>query len=372
MKQKITEHLYSVLFVGTLMLAVSLTLHLTGRPEKKPVDPLIRQLSEISSLHPEQPIDRSMLRESLKVFFPNQQVTCDSIIDALIAWRRQNLLADIEASRRPAGISLEQLGALASMYVSFLFVFFVVMVFIYYGAQTLGLYQFIMDQKGRASPWQSLLDAGKVLLNKPSKVERRDALKKILIIKTRAIVKTIFYAVAFSPAYVVAYSFKTNFETDSMLFLVLLGVFTNGVLITFAHKFYSLLSIESRQGYVETAVAKNISRDYHAIGYRQWIAPVKRFPNHVLEHIFIHTRYQYRASIKEQGSIVITGLIIIEMALNIQGHLGYELLKNLLYRNWDAVLIVVFGFFILVKMTETAVDLWTLQENSKYENRDEV
>lgn len=369
MKQKLVEHAYSVMFVGTLLLFLSFVLHVTGGRELVIPDPLIQTLSEIKTLGPEQPLHRALLRESLKTFYPDQNVNSDSVIDALITWRRQTVLAEIEASRKTTGLSFSKFTELVSMYSSFLFVFIVVMIFIYYGAQTLGLYQFVSDKKNRSPQWQSLLKATRLLFSKVSQVERKAAAKDIVIIKARAIVKLIFYSIVFSPAYVVAYSFKTNFETDSLLFLILLGTFTNGVLITFMHKFYSLLNIESRKGYVETAVAKSLSRDYQGIGRGQLFAPLKHFPNHVLGHIFIHTRYQYIASIKEQGSTVITGLIIVEMALNIQGHLGYELLKNILYRNWDVVLIIVFAVFLLVKMTEVIVDIWMDHENNKYENR---
>ncbi|MBL7994446.1 hypothetical protein JNM05_03660 [bacterium] len=369
MKQKLVEHAYSVLFVGLLLVILSFILHVTGRSELGTPDPLIQKLSEIKVLRPEHPLHRTLLLESLRTYYPHQNMNTDSLIDAVIAWRRQEVLADIDASRKAAGMSFSKFGELLSMYGSFVFVFIVVMFLIYYGAQTLGLFQFVVDKRRRPSLWQSLYISGRVFFSKASKAQRKSALKNMAVITVRAMAKTLFYIMVFSPAYVMAYSFKTNFETDSMLFLIFLGTFTNGVLITFMYKFYVLLNVESRKGYVETAVAKSLSRDYHAINNRQIFAPLKRFPDHVLEHIFIHTRYQYLGSIKEQGSTVITGLIIVEMALNIQGHLGYELLKNILYRNWDVVLIIVFGIFLLVKMTETAADVLMEYESNKYENR---
>lgn len=370
MKHKLLEHIYSIVFVGVTLTVGVYILNFTGHRKPVSADPLVRQLSDIQALRPDHPLHRALIRESAKSFFPDRHINGDSLVDALIDYRRQIVLTEIEASRRNAEISLKNVTDIVPMFGSFIAAFVVVMGFIYYGAQTLGLFQFMSDKQGGPSRRSELIAATKLLFSKINSTERKSVIKKIITLQSRFAGKTLFYAIAFSPAYVVAYSFKTNFETDSMLFLVLLGIGTNGVLITLAHKFYSLLHIESRKGYVETAIAKGLNADYRAIQNRRIWMLRKYFPNHVLRHIFIHTRHQYLATIKEQGSMVITGLIIIEMALNIQGHLGYELLKNILYRNWEAAGVMVFCIFLLIKTAEAAVDFWIEFENRKYENRD--
>ena len=94
----------------------------------------------------------------------------------------------------------------------------------------------------------------------------------------------------------------------------------------------------------------------------------KRFENHVFHHVYVNARYQYIQSIKEQASFVITGLIIIEMALNIHGHLCYELLQNILFRNDQSAFLIIFLIFLLVKLTEIGVELWYNRETDRYEN----
>ncbi len=57
------------------------------------------------------------------------------------------------------------------------------------------------------------------------------------------------------------------------------------------------------------------------------------------------------------------------MALNIQGHLGYELLQNILSGQYDVVLCIILGIFLIVKATEIVVDVWFHHESGKYENK---
>jgi hypothetical protein len=186
-------------------------------------------------------------------------------------------------------------------------------------------------------------------------------------------VAAIAHLVLFSPAYVIAYSIRTEFSTDTLPFMILLGVVSNGLLVTYANKFYTFLVAESRKGYVETALAKNLhgSYDRHApdgISLRAILRPGKRFGGHVFEHIFRNARYQYLATIKEQASFLITGLIIIEMALNIHGHLSYEMLRQMLYRNYAIVIAIVLGIFYAVKLTEIVTDWLVHRESLRYAN----
>jgi hypothetical protein len=44
------------------------------------------------------------------------------------------------------------------------------------------------------------------------------------------------------------------------------------------------------------------------------------------------------------------------MALNIQGHFCYELMQNILYRDYEVVLAIGVALFVLVKATDIAVD----------------
>ena len=57
------------------------------------------------------------------------------------------------------------------------------------------------------------------------------------------------------------------------------------------------------------------------------------------------------------------------MALNIHGHLCYEMLQNILYKQFDVVLTIILGIFWVVKATEMAVDYWMQVETRRYENQ---
>ena len=95
---------------------------------------------------------------------------------------------------------------------------------------------------------------------------------------------------------------------------------------------------------------------------------LRLYYSHIFQHIYLNARYQYILTLKEQASFLITGLIIIEMALNIHGHLCYELLQNILYKQYDMVLTILLGIFLVVKLTEIVVDMWMDREAQKFEN----
>jgi hypothetical protein len=82
----------------------------------------------------------------------------------------------------------------------------------------------------------------------------------------------------------------------------------------------------------------------------------------------MNARYQYISTVKEQAAFLVTGLIIIEMALNIQGYFSYELLKQLLYKNYDIVIVIILGIFYVVKGTEILIDYFKNREMMKFEN----
>ena len=186
----------------------------------------------------------------------------------------------------------------------------------------------------------------------------------------KALLKLAMYLILFSPAYVIAYSFKTKFDTDSIIFMIILGVISNALLITYSQKFYTFLITESNKGYVETAIVKNLNNDYSfgSIQISTILNLKKFFPGHVFNHIFINAQHQYYPTVKEQAAFLITGLIIIEMALNIHGHLSYELMQNLLYQKYQLILIIIFLIYLMVKATEIFVDVFIYKLNKKYQN----
>jgi hypothetical protein len=240
------------------------------------------------------------------------------------------------------------------MLLKFVLVYAIVMILTYYGVQTLAVFRFTR----------------KKLRSRRTTRTFADFLARV----AKTIGKTAAYFVLFSPAYVIAYSIRTEFNTDTIVFMALLGVISNGLLVTYANKFYAFLVAESRKGYVETALVKNLSDSYSprgrgGIGYRAILSPLKRFDGHVFGHIFANARYQYLSTIKEQASFLVSGLIIIEMALNIHGHLSYEMLRQMLYKNYDIVIVIILGIFYVVKGTEVVVDVMGNRAEKRIENK---
>ena len=185
--------------------------------------------------------------------------------------------------------------------------------------------------------------------------------------------KGIAYLILFAPAYIIAYSLKSTFESGGYVFMIVLGVISNGLLVNYAYKFYTFLLNESRKGYVQNAIVKGLNNSYEwntpgGISFLSVVKLKKSFPSHVFQHIYTNARYQYIPTMKQHASFLVTGLIIIEMALNIQGHLCYELLQDILFKRYDLALVIIFGIFLVVKATEVLVDYWFYFESQKYEN----
>jgi hypothetical protein len=318
--------------------------------------------------------DKSLLLDVLDLFEPGKQAEHELLLAQIEQFRRDNLVRNMELAHIREGLSLNKLKQLAWMYLKFILIYALVMLLTYYGVQTFGLIRFVRKQQKRTS---DLLSFFRLLINKPEGKRLSDifrhygrALSNLLI----AVIKAAAFLILFSPAYVIAYSLKTEFNTDSILFMIILAVLSNGLLILYTHKFYTFLLTESRKGYVQTALVKNLEHSYlpspgSAVSYKNLFQFRKHFDGHILNHIFMNARLQYLSTVKEQASFLITGLIIIEMALNIHGHLNYEMLKQILYRNYDIVLVIILGIFYVVKGTEIISDLIIHKETLKYENQ---
>jgi hypothetical protein len=244
----------------------------------------------------------------------------------------------------------------------------------YYAVQTVGLYNFVKrKQRATVSPGEPVHGVPSPADHSAKVVDRLEVIGNALLRFFFQILKAIVYLILFSPAYIIAYSLKSTFETGGYVFMVVLGVISNGLLINYSYKFFTFLINESRKGYVQNAIVKGLNSSYEwntpdGISFLTLLKPKKSFPSHVLQCVYMNARYQYIPTMKQYASFLITGLIIIEMALNIQGHLCYELLQDILYRYYDLALAIIFGIFLVVKATEILVDYWFASETRKYEN----
>ncbi len=258
-------------------------------------------------------------------------------------------------------------------WIRFVIVYAVNLFFLYYAVQTLGIIRFIMYKQQNPSYTAKFIGDVSRLRHIKFLNEIPAVLISILKSFSFGLLRASAWLILFTPSYVVAYTFRTNFNTDSVFFMITLGCFTNGILIMYSEKFFHLLTTESRKGYVETALTNRLSRDFSvgsgkSLSWKKILSFRKDFGNHLLEPVYRNARFQYLSVFREQASFLISCMMIIEMALNIHGHLGYELLQRLLFREYITAGAMIFGIFIIVKCTELFTDYRMILETRRYTN----
>ncbi len=353
MKSKLLEHLAGIAFVTFALLAALWVITIASGTAQRKQQAGMERFGDLSFIDFNNPFERALLRDVINIYYPGRSDRNDSLYNAIVKYKQKEFADKLQETHVAEGLSLQKIIEILGMYVNFFIIFVLVMVLTYYGVQTMAVFRFAYKKRRALSPASSA----------SRKIQR-------MVIDFLAGLGTLLL---FCPAYVIAYSIRTEFNTDTVVFMVLLGVISNGVLITYANKFYSFLVAESRKGYVDTAIVKNMNAGYRfhsadGIPISSILNPVKKFKGHVFDHIFRNARFQYLSTIKEQASFLITGLIIIEMALNIHGHLNYEMLRQLLYKNYSIVVVMILLIFYTVKMTDIFTDYLIHRENMKYEN----
>ena len=354
LRRHVAEHLLALLLVGGTLGAAILALHASAPVQAGP-SALLGYL-DIDSVDFATPLQRSLFREAYAETHHVSGKALDSVMNIL----DQERLARFTDPEKKAGggrrlLTWEGAAQLLPMYVSFLLVYAIVMVATFLGARTIAIYRFSAMKQGRSSFVRRYIR--NIEWHGPRAVVGRIGLL------AKAILRSAAYALLFSPAYVIAYSFRTRIDTENILFMIFLGIVSNGLLINYANKFYGLLVTESRKGYVETALVKGLHSSYafgtgDGLPWEALAAPLHRLRGHVFRHVYLNARFQFITSLKEHAAFLVTGLVIIEMALNIKGQLCYTLLQHILFREYDLVIAIVFGIFAIVKGTELIVDIW--------------
>ncbi len=361
------EHLGSVVFVSLVMLFLFFTQHPAHRVVQGSFPDEVRILAEMNA-DAQDPFQNRLFDDFAHTLAGKDSSKFLRVWQQLKKFNRVQMQVS-ERELRQKMANRRSFAELLIMYLNFILIYLIVMAVTYYGVQTLGIYFFVRKKQGHPLPVVALLQALRRVTEDSTWVN----IRRLLRLAFQYFAAFLGYLILFSPAYVIAYSIKSDFNTESVLFMILLGVISNAVLITYANKFYHLLLNESRKGYVRTAIVKNLESSYRLRGgtlrWRQLLALRKNFDGHVLQHIFMNARYQYLATFKEQAAFLITGLIIIEMALNIHEHLSYELLQQLLYKNYDLVVLIVWGIFLLVKATEFFTDWLLLRWEKRLETQ---
>ena len=354
--KKIIEHLMSILIVGLILIPVSIYLEPEEYSAQAP-----ELYNELYFIDLKDPFQKALLRDMLHQFQPGLSSEKDSLYQAIIAFHDQEASNFQRENDHTIPFSLSQSSRLVVLYLKFILIYLIVLALTYYGVETFGVYLFIRKQQQNLPFVIDMIQRVLLLSKKSDGMKKLIELKNVFSLLIRGLVKAIIYLGLFTPAYVMAYSIKSDFNTNSEFFLILLAVLSNGILITYTNKFFTLLIAESRKGYVQTARVKNLNNNYmlekeNGLSYKSLFSFRKLFRGHVLNHIFMNARFQYIGTIKEQASFVISGLVIIEMALNIHGQFNYELLQQVLYKNFHYVVLMAWGLFILVKLTDIAAE----------------
>jgi hypothetical protein len=369
MPKKIKNHLISLLFVGILFYIIHLMFTPTTEEEQYSNYQLIKKYTELEFLDLNSPEDRILLRETLDIYDPENSLQHDSLLSEIEDYLNSKILSVAGSRQRSSGLDFSKFMSIFNMWIKFAFIYIFVLLITYYCVETFAIYRFVRDHY-RLSFYDYVRDYLKKLTETRNfKLKIAYALK-ILFKTGRMLLKAIVILALFAPAYVIAYSFKTRFDTDSFVVMILLGVISNGLLITYMQKYYTFLVGESRKGYVQTAMVKNLDSNMvfdkdKGISLSSIFKLNKKFPGHIFDQIYENVRFQYLNTLKEQASFLITGLIIIEMALNIQGHLCYELMQNILYKNLSVILMILFGIFFIVKLTQIVIDIISMKHQTR-------
>jgi hypothetical protein len=371
LRSKLLVHCAGVLLMAAVfwMLVSAVESH---RAKLTQADRAVQKYLDLKGVDFGDPVDRALFRESLDVFYPNQAQRNDSLLAAVDDLRqRQFTDPAYKSGEIQKGLTKDAVLRLGGMVLQFVIVYGIVLVIIYLAAQRLAIYRFVKMKQHRESYFAQALDVLKQARAGRPGSKGGGTFGRIGLLVAKGIVKGFALMLLFSPAYVIAYSVKTTVDTSSVLFMILLGIVSNGVLIQAANKFFTLLTAESRKGYVQTAAVKNLHTSYEwnmpdGIPLQILLRITRGFRDHVFRHIFLNARFQFIPALKEQASFLVTGLIIIEMALNIQGHLCYDLLQRILYRQYDIAAAIIFGIFLTIKATEIAIDIWEHREKVRY------
>jgi hypothetical protein len=357
--KKIIEHISGMIFVTIILIGAIFFFQIKQQSKDRFEDSKVKPYLEIPITNANDPFQRTLLKEVMNIYYPEKQSENDALVQEILALKGDQFSRSIEKNHDKSKFTFSTLMSILGMYIKFLFIYCFVMILTYYGVQTLASWRFIRRKNAEYMHIHSIRNSNKKFWN----------IKKIAI----SLLKVIGTFILFCPAYVIAYSIRTEFNTDSTPFMVFLALISNGLLIMYANKYYTFLVNESRKGYIDTARVKNCNENYsfspEGISYKQLFHPIKNFKGHIFEHIFRNARIQYLSTLKEQASFLVTGLIIIEMALNIHGHINYEMLRQMLYKNYTAVIVIILCIFYAVKLTEICADYLIHRESLKYDNQ---
>jgi hypothetical protein len=367
MKRRLIEHALSILLVGAAFFAVNFWYGESRKAERSRVESIVAPYLAMDSVDFNRPMHREMFREAMRSFYPESPDRPDSLLDAIASYQRDQVTKRENKSGGAAGITMSDLTELAGMFVMFVAVFGACLLLTVLGGRTLAIYRYVLLRQGNSAPFARIVAA---LGGNKDRLPRGRALLKNI---GQIAVTSALTAMAFSPAYVVAYAMKGRIDPGSIIILIPLAALTNGVMLQYAARFLEQLVAAGKSGFIETAAAKGLDTDWswnvpggvpRTILWR----PLTTGTGHVFHHLYLQAWYQHLSALKEHASVLLSAIIITEMAVNIQGHMGYALLQNIYYRRYDLMAAIMFLMFLIVKFVELAADFRAERISRRYSN----
>jgi hypothetical protein len=145
----------------------------------------------------------------MNIYYPDRAQHNDSLFSELLLLKESQYSSKLQRANVSQSLTPGKLMSLLGMYLNFVLVYAIVMFLTYYGVQTIALFRFIRHRAKVDPPLNET--------KKPFKT----ALVKIL----GAFLKIIAYGILFSPAYVIAYSIRT--DKLIIIFIIILKILEN-------------------------------------------------------------------------------------------------------------------------------------------------
>ncbi|MBD3241824.1 MAG: hypothetical protein GF331_14645, partial [Chitinivibrionales bacterium] len=189
MVSRLIEHLLSLCVVTAVLIAAIAVVDARREARELETARQYQRYGDLSFVDAGDPFHRALLKDVVDVYFPGQTSRNDSLVQTILDHQRQELSDRLHRAHVTERLTVARLGDLAVMYVKFLAVYAVVMLLTYYGVQTIGVWRFC---RSRRSSLRARTFGGKL---------------KRLVRKTLLLAASL---VLFSPAYVIAYSIRTE------------------------------------------------------------------------------------------------------------------------------------------------------------------
>jgi hypothetical protein len=366
LRQRIMHHLLAVGVVVAFFGFLIWYLHVSSEPSADQQSHDVHRFLSLDSVDLGNAVHRALLRDVLGDLYGMSNRSLDSLMGAIEDARVREFT---DPSQKVGGerqvLTWTTFIPLLPMYATFVGVYVIVLILLYVSGRALAVWRFVTWKQGRSSYLRRYIErvrTGGI----PALVRRMD-------LPTKALLRGASYFILFSPAYVVAYAFRTRIDTENFLFLVVLAVLTNGLLVYYANNLFSLMVSESRKGYIQTGIVKGLRSTYEwnvrqGLPFMVILRPLHHVEGHVFRDVYRNAELQFLPALKEHAAFLVTGLMIIEMALNIKGHLCYILLQHILFHEYELALVIALGIFLVVKATEIAVDVWHAHALRRYDN----